>query len=176
MGGPSIFATHPASPRRHSLRPCRVRQQPPRWDLTFETVWVPQAFINGMGPTSPRATSMLGPSLAVLMLMTACGASGPGIARQEAVASARVAAQKVSSTPVILVRAASGPLSAFKTGTPSPHRMVWAVTFDGTFGPPSCGPAGLPPHPCPGSVHTVRIFLDDASGAFLFGEYPAKTS
>src|ERR1035437_306980 len=34
MGGPSIFATHPASPRRHSLIPCRVRQQPHVWDVT----------------------------------------------------------------------------------------------------------------------------------------------
>ena len=142
----------------------------------FETVWRAQTFIKGMGPTGPRSTAILGLSLAVLVLMTACGGSLRGIPRQKAVALARVRAQQVSSTPVSLVRAASGPSGAFQTGTPRPQRMVWAVTFSGTFTPPSCGPAGSPPHTCPLSVHTVRIFVDAASGAFIFGQYPAKTS
>jgi hypothetical protein len=141
----------------------------------FETVWRAKTFREGMGPIGPRSTAMVGLSLAVLVLMTACGGSLLGISRQKAVALARVRAQQVSSTPVSLVRAASGPSGAFQTGTPRPHRMVWAVTFSGTFTPPSCGPAGLPPHTCPLSVHTVRIFLDAGSGAFIFGEYPVKT-
>ncbi len=35
---------------------------------SFETVWTPQTFIRGMGPTDPRSTAIVGLSLAVLVL------------------------------------------------------------------------------------------------------------
>jgi hypothetical protein len=120
----------------------------------------------GLPLTAPGAAS-----LAVLVLVTACGSPAGGLPRQKAVTSARTVAQGVSSTPVTFVSAASGRLDDFETGTPNPRRQVWAVTFDGTFQPPSCGPAGLP-HPCPSPASSIRVFLDYTSGTFVMAEYP----
>ena len=82
-------------------------------------------------------------------------------------------AEGLSSAPVMFVSAASGRLGDFETGASDPDHQVWAVTFHGTFMPPSCGPAGPPPHPCPSPNTSLRMFLDYASGAFVMAEEPA---
>lgn len=100
------------------------------------------------------------------------GGSAHGLTEQQAVMMAATSAQGMSSSPVTFVSATSGRLGTFETGDFDPDHQVWAVTFRGTFPPPSCGPAG-PPHPCPSPNISVGIFLDYASGAFVTAEAPA---
>jgi hypothetical protein len=115
---------------------------------------------------------------AFLSLASACGGLSGGLGEQQAVAKAATTAQQMSSTRVTFVSAASGHLGDFETGTvhPNPNTEVWAVTFDGTFPPVSCGPAplpGQPPHACPPGNTSTRIFLNYKSGAFLMEATPA---
>jgi len=118
--------------------------------------------------------------LAVSALTCACGGSphaltrglAHGLTQQQAVTMATTQARGVSSAPVTFISAASGRLGAFDTNAVDPGHQVWAVTFDGTFKPPSCGPAG-PPHPCPSQNTSLRMFLDYVSGAFVIAEEPA---
>jgi hypothetical protein len=108
---------------------------------------------------------------AAVLLAAACGGTAAaGIPRQRAVALAQTRAQQLSRTPVTLVSAASGTLRSFE-----PHSLpakadeeVWAVTFDGTFPPVSCGPAA-PPHPCPSPNASMTVLLDRGTGAFVMG-------
>lgn len=85
-------------------------------------------------------------------------------------------AQELSSTPVSFVSAASGQLGNLETGSSDPNHQVWAVTFDGTFTSPSCGPSGPAPSSCPSPNGSLRVFLDYASGAFVMAEEPAPGS
>jgi hypothetical protein len=111
--------------------------------------------------------------LAASALICACGGSADGLTKQQAVTMATTRAQQLSSVPVTFVSAASGRLGGFDTGDSNPDQQVWAVTFDGTFMPPSCGPSGPTPQQCLSPNGSLRIFLDYSSGAFVIGEEPA---
>jgi hypothetical protein len=115
---------------------------------------------------------------AALSVVSACGSLSGGLTEQQAVSKATTQAQQMSSTRVTFVSAASGHLGDFETGavSPNPETEVWAVTFDGTFPPVSCGPAplsGQPSHGCPPGNTSTRIFLNYKSGAFVMEPTPA---
>lgn len=133
-----------------------------------------------MNRLSPRLGLLSTLILAASALTCGCGGSphalsgglAHGLTKQQAVTMATTQVRGLSSAPVTFVSAASGSLGDFESGAVDPNHHVWAVTFQGTFRPPSCGPAG-PPHPCPSPNTTLRMFLDYASGAFVIAEEPA---
>lgn len=116
-------------------------------------------------------------SIAVSLLTACGGGSAPaGESQATAVSQAKATAQGVSSTPVSLVSANSGPFANIVVTTGdvvSANRMVWAVVFHGTFSAASCGPAGPGPHTCQTST-TMLVVLDFQTGAFLMGQTPAQ--
>lgn len=114
--------------------------------------------------------------VAASALVCACGGSAHGLTKQQAVTMATSRAQELSSTPVSFVSAASGQLGNLETGSSDPDHQVRAVTFDGTFTPPSCGPSGPAPSSCPSPNGSLRVFLDYTSGAFVMAEEPAPGS
>jgi hypothetical protein len=100
-----------------------------------------------------------------------------GLSQHQAAVRATKFAQQMSTTPVTFVAATSGHLGDFGVDYPSPDTAVWAVTFDGTFPPASCGPAVLPgqsPHVCPAGNTTARVYLNYISGALILMGTPAS--
>lgn len=92
---------------------------------------------------------------------------------------AQVIAQVMSTTPVTLIAASSGPLATLVPGAtnggPDPDRPVWTVDFKGAF-ELSCGP----PQPddaqtCPVNT-TLRVVLDEVTGTLMLSESPAPNS
>jgi ABC-type phosphate transport system substrate-binding protein len=109
------------------------------------------------------------------VVLVACGAGQTGVPQTTAIKAATSIAQGMSTTPVHVVSASSGPFAHFEPTVSatiaSPTRVVWTVVFDGTFSS-SCGPATATPHACP-SNSTVRVILDYATGKFVMGQTPA---
>ena len=98
------------------------------------------------------------------------GASVGGLSRTNAIAMA--SGDLNSTTPTQVRQTVPGPFWFFRDGATdsiSPgYRLVWAVTFNGTF-EGSCG--GAPPpgttRQCPPPNHTKTVILDYFSGAFV---------
>jgi hypothetical protein len=91
-----------------------------------------------------------------------------GISKPEAIAIATHQAYPTSTSQVR--SAVPGPLWKFGHDVrSSPNRWVWAVTFDGSFQPPSCGPYVPPPAKprCPLPEHTYVVILDYFTGDFI---------
>jgi hypothetical protein len=104
---------------------------------------------------------------------TTSGTAEGGLTKEQAVTAATSQAQGLSETTVTFVSAASGRLEDFDAGASGPNHRVWAVTFQGVFRPPSCGPAAAPPHPCPSPNTSLRMFVDYSTGNFVMAEEPA---
>ena len=53
--------------------------------------------------------------------------------------------------------------------------LVWAVTFEGAFPVPSCGPllAADNPHPCPLFAPSMIVMVDYHDGHFVYAESPS---
>jgi hypothetical protein len=107
-----------------------------------------------------------------LLIAPEIGVPLGGLTHAQASAAAREAIHAGSATERW---ALPGPFLFFRggsTGAVSPgQRMVWAVSFSGTFPPASCGPVTSQPHQCPPPDHTVTVIVDYVSGAFIEANY-----
>ena len=95
------------------------------------------------------------------------GAPAGGISRDEAIATAMRQGFPVTRSEV--ADATPGPLWEFGHDvTSSPDRWVWAVTFKGSFEPPSCGPYRPgPPAPCLVRQSHFQVILDYFTGKLV---------
>jgi hypothetical protein len=107
-----------------------------------------------------------------LMIAVEVGAPLGGLTHGQASSAAREA---IHAGPVTERLALPGLFLFFRDGSNdavSPwRRMVWAVSFTGTFPPASCGPVTSQPHHCPPPDHTVTVIVDYASGEFIEANY-----
>ena len=105
--------------------------------------------------------------LAYCFVSPEAGAPAGGISRERAIAVAMNQAYSMSRSQVL--DATPGPLSEFgHDAKSSPDRWVWAVTFEGSFEPPSCGPYRPgPPAPCPIRQHHYQVIVDYFTGQFI---------
>ena len=102
------------------------------------------------------------------------GAPLGGLTHEQAATAAREA---IHEDQVTERWALPGPFLLFRAGSTdavSPwRRMVWAVSFSGTFQSASCGPAPLPGQTahCPSPGHTVNVIVDYVSGEFIQADF-----
>ncbi len=92
-------------------------------------------------------------------------------------AQAEAAARATNPDVARLVAAKLGPIAGFapNMNVGPGDRMVWAVTFTGSF-PLSCGPAppaGSTPGPCPPPATSETVLVDAETGMFIAGLIPA---
>jgi hypothetical protein len=122
----------------------------------------------------------LGVAVGVSLLMGLClvtlklGLPLGGLTRDQATSAA---AHRLSSTTSTSAQwAVPGPLVFFRDGAGDAaapkYRLVWAITFSGTFPPASCGPAPSPGQQprCPSPNHTETVVIDYFSGEFIMAE------
>lgn len=123
--------------------------------------------------------AMVGVSLLIGLCLMALEVGLPlgGLTRDQATSVA--VHQLTSTTPASAQLAVPGPLVLFRDGAGAAaapkYRMVWAITFSGTFPPASCGPPPPPgeqPH-CPPPNHTETVVIDYFSGEFIMAEIRA---
>jgi len=114
-------------------------------------------------------------AFAALLVAVEAGAPIGGMTHSQATVAARAA---IYGSHVSERWALPGPFLLFRGGSTdavSPwRRMVWAVSFSGTFPMPSCGPMPAPGQVahCPPAPHTVTVIVDYATGEFVQADYP----
>jgi hypothetical protein len=127
-----------------------------------------------MARISKLVTAALG---VVILIVVAClialelGLPIGGLSRDQAIRAA--SRQIASTTPASVRMAIPGPLILLRAGevdavSPS-YRMVWAITFNGTYEPASCGPFSITgsTQRCPPSDHTATVYVDYVNGTFI---------
>ncbi len=94
-----------------------------------------------------------------------------GISRDQAIRMASHQGMAQSTTPTEVSWAKAGPLSQFgRDPYSAPNRLVWAITFTGSFRWASCGPYNPNgPTRCPLPARHATVILDYFSGAFVTG-------
>lgn len=110
-------------------------------------------------------------TLAACLIALELGMPLGGLSKDQAV---RAASRQIpSTTPARLQMAIPGPLILLRGGQSdavSPaYRLVWVITFKGTYDPASCGPfpeSGSPPQ-CPSPDHTATVYVDYVNGGFI---------
>lgn len=143
--------------------------------------WRPGVAGNGNAVAMRRVTISVVRAIVLAGLTAALLAAGcssdpaADLSAQQAVSAARRTAQRLTTTPLTLISARSGDFREFDPNAgpavSAPDRRVWAVVFQGTFPPASCGPPG---GRCPAPNSTMRVIIDAASGAFIeAGTYSA---
>ena len=117
-----------------------------------------------MPPSTLRNVS----SLVLLLALLGCNGA---VAREAAVDRATQSVSSLTPMTVLATRLSTFGIEAPTSQVASPDTPVWAVILAGTFGPPSCGPAGA--SQCPPPHRTALVLVNARNGDFILASMPA---